>query len=224
MDLLILATIVGVVVCYFVCGIPFGLIIAARMAGIDVREAGSGNIGMTNVAREAGGKAAALTFLCDVGKGTLCMILGKLAIAHVCFGGDASMLAITGPFAWVVTTLFAACVLGHVFSPYLHFRGGKGIAVGLGASLGLYWPIGLSMLGLFLVLAIPTHYISLGSIAAAASLPIFGLVFGIRGVALVPVVLVAIVVIWSHRENIGRLLRGEEHGFTVKSDKKKDKE
>ena len=223
MDPLILATIVGVVVCYFVCGIPFGLIIAARMAGIDVREAGSGNIGMTNVAREAGGKAAALTFLCDVGKGTLCMILGKLAIAHVCFGGDASMLAITGPFAWVVTTLFAACVFGHVFSPYLHFHGGKGIAVGLGASLGLYWPIGLSMLGLFLVLAIPTHYISLGSIAAAISMPIFSFVWGVRGPSLIPVVILSIVVVWSHRENIGRLVRGEERKFTISHKKDGEK-
>ncbi|MDO4797396.1 MAG: glycerol-3-phosphate 1-O-acyltransferase PlsY [Coriobacteriales bacterium] len=222
MDPLVLATIVGVVVSYFVCGIPFGLIIAARMSGIDVRKAGSGNIGMTNVAREAGGKAAALTFLCDVGKGTLCMVLSRLVIAQVCFGGNMDMLAVNGPFAWVVTTIFAGCVFGHVFSPYLHFKGGKGIAVGLGSSLGLHWPIGLSMLALFLVLAIPTHYISLGSIAAAASLPIFGFIFGIRGVALVPVVLVAIVVIWSHRENIGRLLRGEEHGFSIKHEKDKD--
>jgi glycerol-3-phosphate acyltransferase PlsY len=189
------------------------------MSGVDVRKEGSGNIGMTNVARSVGGKAAALTFVCDVGKGVLCMVLMRFVVAQLCFGGDMGMLVHNGPFAWVMTTFFAACVMGHVFSPYLHFHGGKGIAVGLGASLGLYWPLGLGMLALFLLLVIPTHYISLGSIAAAASLPFLGLFFGISGVALIPVALVAVVVIWSHRENIGRLIRGEEHGFSIKHKK-----
>lgn len=214
-----IATVVASIVSFLICGIPFGLLIAARMNGIDIRKAGSGNIGMTNVAREAGGKAAALTFGCDVGKGVLCMVASRFAIAAACFGGDVQMLVNSGPFAWVMCTVFAACVFGHVFSPYLGFHGGKGIAVGLGASLGLYWPIGLCMLALFLVLVIPTHYVSVGSIAAAASLPVFSFLWGVRGIALIPVVLVAIVVIWSHRENIGRLVRGEEHGFTVRHDK-----
>lgn len=224
MDMLVVATIVAAVVSFLICGIPFGLLIAARMNGIDIRQAGSGNIGMTNVARSAGGKAAALTFLCDVGKGVLCMVLGRLAIAAACFGGDMNMLAYNGPFAWVLTSLYAACVLGHVFSPYLHFHGGKGISVGLGAALGLYWPLGLSMLALFLLLTVPTHYVSLGSIAAAASLPIFGTLWGVPFPAVVPLVFVSIVVIWSHRENIGRLLRGEEHGFSVHhNDDREDK-
>lgn len=218
MDMLVLVTIAAAVVSFLICGIPFGLLIAARMNGVDIREAGSGNIGMTNVARSAGGKAAALTFLCDVGKGVVCMLLSRFVVATACFGGDVGMLAHNGPFAWVLSTLFAACVFGHVFSPYLHFHGGKGISVGLGAALGLYWPLGLSMLALFLVLAIPTHYVSLGSIAAAASLPIFGLVFGMPANAVAPLIVVSVVVIWSHRENIGRLLRGEEHGFSVRHD------
>lgn len=216
MDTLQIATIVGSIVCYLICGIPFGLIIASIMGGVDVRKEGSGNIGMTNVARSVGGKAAALTFACDVGKGVLCMVLARFVIAQMCFGGDVGMLVHNGPFGWVVTTLFAACVMGHVFSPYLGFHGGKGIAVGLGASLGLYWPLGLGMLALFLLLVIPTHYISLGSIAAAASLPFLGMFFGVSGFALIPMALVAVVVIWSHRENIGRLIRGEEHGFSIK--------
>ncbi len=219
MDPLVLATVIGAIVSFLICGIPFGMLIAARMSGIDIRKVGSGNIGMTNVAREAGGKAAALTFLCDVGKGLVCMLLSRWAIAAGCLGGDTSMLAHNGPFAWVMTTLFAACVLGHVFSPYLGFHGGKGIAVGLGASLGLFWPLGLGMLALFLLLTLPTGYVSLGSIAAAASLPAFSVAFGIRGLSLVPVIIVAVVVIWSHRENIGRLVRGEERRFSIKRDK-----
>ena len=217
---LVAATCVCAVASFLICGIPFGMIIAEKMSGIDVRKVGSGNIGMTNVARSAGGKAAALTFACDVGKGALCIILFRWLIATICLGGDIASLALNGAFAWVLTTLYMACVFGHVFSPYLHFHGGKGISVGLGAALGMCWPMGLGMFAIFLVLTIPTHLVSLGSIAAAASLPFFGLGFGARGIAIVPLVVVSLVVIWSHRENIGRLLRGEERRFSVGKDQK----
>ena len=109
--------------------------------------------------------------------------------------------------------VFLGCILGHVFSPYLRFHGGKGIAVGFGAALGLYWPIGVGLLALFLVLVIPTRYVSLGSIAAAASLPVWCVVFGFPAVSVAPVALAAVVVIWSHRENVRRLLHGEERRF-----------
>ena len=221
MDPLVLATAAAAIVSFFVCGIPFGLIIAAKLNGIDVRKTGSGNIGMTNVARSAGGKAAALTFLLDVGKGVVCVLLGKLAIAQICLSGDLDMIAYNSTFGWVGSVLFMACVLGHVFSPYLHFHGGKGISVGSGAGLALWWPIGLGMLAVFLVLTIPSRYISLGSIAAAASLPVFGVVWGMTLPAIIPLAIVSIVVIWAHRENIGRLMRGEERRFSVH--KKEDK-
>ena len=216
---LIAATIACAVASYFVCGIPFGMIFSNLLSGVDVRRAGSGNIGMTNVARTAGGKAAALTFACDVGKGALCVMLFRWLIATLCLGGDASRLALGEDLAWVGTTLFMASVFGHVFSPYLHFHGGKGISTGLGASLGLCWPMGLSMLAVFLLLTIPTRYVSLGSVAAAASVLVFGFVFGARGVALLPLAAVSVVVIWAHRENIGRLLRGEERRFSIGHDK-----
>lgn len=212
---LIAATCVGVVVTYFVCGIPFGMIFASMLSGIDVRKVGSGNIGMTNVARSAGGKAAALTFLCDVGKGALCVILGRLIIANVCLGGDTSLVAHDGPFGWVGSWLFCAAVLGHIYSPYLGFKGGKGIAVGLGASLALWWPMGLGLFAIFLALAIPTGYVSLGSVVTTLSLPVQGALWGMSVPALVPVVIVAVAVVWSHRENIGRLLRGEERKFSI---------
>lgn len=204
---------------FFICGIPFGYIIAARMSGVDVRKTGSGNIGMTNVARSAGGKAAALTFACDVGKGTVCVLLGRLIVSRVCFGGEWSMVGHDSTYGWVGAVLFLACVLGHVFSPYLHFHGGKGISVGLGASLGMWWPVGLGSFAVFLLLAIPTGLISLGSVAAAAVLPIFSALSGMSIKAVIPTVIVAVVVIWSHRENIGRLLRGEERKFSIRHDK-----
>jgi glycerol-3-phosphate acyltransferase PlsY len=216
-----IATLIASVVSYLICGIPFGLLFASRMNGVDVRKTGSGNIGMTNVARSAGGAAAALTFICDVGKGALCVLVAKWVIAQVCLGGDQSMLAYNSPFGWVGSTLYLACVLGHIFSPYLHFHGGKGISVGLGAALGMWWPIGVGLLALFLLLVIPTGYISLGSVAAAASLPIQAALWGMSPTAIFPVAIVAVVVIWSHRENIGRLMRGEERKFSVRSKGKK---
>lgn len=219
MDSLTIATVIASALSFLICGIPFGLLIAARLNGVDVRKTGSGNIGMTNVARSAGGKAAALTFLCDAGKGTLCVLLGKLVIASLCFGGDGGMLAHNSAFGWVGSVLFMACVLGHIFSPYLHFNGGKGISVGFGAGLGMWWPIGLGLLAVFLLFTIPTRYVSLGSVAAAASLPVQAALWGMQIPAVIPTAIVAAVVIWAHRENIGRLVRGEEHRFSVKHDK-----
>ncbi len=211
----VLATVAAAFISFFICGIPFGLIIASRMNGIDVRKSGSGNIGMTNVARTAGGKAAALTFLCDVGKGVVCVLLSKFIIANLCFAGLWSELAFTASFGWVGSIVFAACVFGHVYSPYLHFHGGKGISVGLGAGLALWWPLGLGMFAVFLVLAIPTGFISLGSVAAALSLPIISAIVGVTIPTLIPTIMVAAVVIWAHRENIGRLLRHEERRFSI---------
>lgn len=221
MDSLTIVMILVVLGSYLICGIPFGLLVASGLNGIDVRKTGSGNIGMTNVARSAGGKAAALTFALDVGKGVVCVLLGKLIVANVCFGGNWDMIAYNAAFGWVGSTLFAACVFGHVFSLYLHFHGGKGISVGLGAGLAMWWPIGLGMLAVFLLLTIPTRYISLGSVAAAASLPIHAVLWGMNLPAVIPTVLVSVVVIWAHRENIGRLVRGEESRFSVHKDKDK---
>ncbi len=130
--------------CFLICGIPSGLIIArASSEHVDVRKVGSGNIGMTNVARSAGASAAALTLLCDAGKGAVAILLARLVIAQVAFGGDWSQTLAQAQGGLASATLYASCVLGHIFSPYLHFKGGKGISVGLGAGLGSsssYWP------------------------------------------------------------------------------------
>lgn len=200
---------------YLICGIPFGLIIASALEGVDVRQQGSGNIGMTNVARSAGAKAAALTFACDVGKGTVSMLLARYAIITLAFNGDFATAPPSGSCTSVLGWVFASCVLGHIFSPYLRFHGGKGISVGLGAALGFWWPMGLGLLAVFLIVTIPTHYISAGSICAAASLPIQSLIWHMPLATLLPVTLVAVIVIWSHRENIARLKAGKERSFTI---------
>ena len=215
-------TIAFTVGAYLVCGIPFGLVIALAMGHVDVREVGSGNIGTTNVARSVGKGAAAATLLLDLGKGLIWMLVARYGIAALALGGDVAALDHTTAFGASLSCVFLGCILGHVFTPYLRFHGGKGIAVGFGAALGLYWPIGVGLLALFLVLAIPTRYVSLGSVAAAASLPVWCVIFGFPTASVVPVVLAAIVVIWSHRENVRRLMRGEERRFAFHKSESKE--
>ena len=125
-------TLICMCVSFALCGIPFGLLVA-RAQGIDVRKVGSGNIGMTNVARSVGAGAAALTFALDVLKGTVCVLLARALLAYACLGGDWAQTAPQGAYGWSAALVWATCVCGHVFSPYLGFRGGKGISVGLGA-------------------------------------------------------------------------------------------
>lgn len=208
---------------YLVCGVPFGLLVARAMGHVDVRTTGSGNIGTTNVARSVGKGAAALTLLLDLSKGLVWMLLSRVVLAFAVFGGDFASLDHTTVFGTSLTVVFLACICGHVFSPYLRFHGGKGIAVGFGAALGLYWPIGLGVLALFLVLVIPTRYVSLGSVFAAASLPVWCAVFSFPPVAVAPVAVAAVVVVWSHRENVRRLLHGEERRFSFHKSEKENR-
>ncbi|WP_455140052.1 glycerol-3-phosphate acyltransferase [Thermophilibacter sp.] len=214
-DSLTLWTAVFTLGAYLVCGVPYGLLIAIAMGHVDVRTVGSGNIGTTNVAREVGGKAAALTLLCDVGKGVIWMNVARYAIAALALGGDVSSLDHTTLFGTALSVVFLGCILGHIFSPYLRFHGGKGIAVGFGAALGLYWPVALGLLAVFIVFVVPSRYVSLGSVAAAVSLPVWCAVFGFPAVSIAPVALAAVIVVWSHRANVARLARGEERRFSL---------
>ena len=201
---------------FALCGVPFGLIFAQRLSGVDVREVGSGNIGMTNVARSAGGSAAALTFACDVGKGTLSVALSRLLLGLVLPEGVT--FDVTAPGFAALTLVYACCVLGHVFSPYLGFHGGKGISVGFGAALALHWPIALGLVACFLALTLPTRYLSAGSLAAAILLPVQVLfLWHLTPWAAAPICAVSAVVVWAHRSNIVKLMRGQESRFSVKS-------
>lgn len=200
---------------FLVCGIPFGLIITKHKAGFDVRTAGSGNIGMTNVARTAGKGAAVETFLCDMGKGVVCMLVSRLVLAGACFGGDFAATSPSGQFGLAATIIYMACVLGHVYSPYLGFHGGKGISVGFGAALPFAWPVGLGMLAVFLVMAVPSKYVSLGSVCADIALPFLCLGVGVAPANLWPILVVCACVLWAHRGNIIKLAHGEERKFSV---------
>ena len=211
----ITVTIACMVVSFAICGIPFGMLVA-RANGVDIRKVGSGNIGMTNVARAVGGKAAALTFFLDVIKGTICVLLSRLILAKLCLSGDWSQTMPQAAYGWSAALVWAACVCGHVFSPYLGFHGGKGISVGLGAGLGMSWPVALLAFAIFLIIAIPSGFVSLGSVCAAIALPTWAFVFGFTTQALLPTIVVCCVVIWSHRENIARLRAGTERKFSIR--------
>lgn len=210
---------IAMVIAYLICGIPFGLLIARREGHVDVRTVGSGNIGTTNVARTAGKRAAVLTLVCDMGKGCLATVVGRLLVGLGALGGDFAAIEPTAALGWTVALVYLASILGHVFSPYLRFRGGKGIAVGFGAALGFMWPVALGMLAVFAAFAVPTRYVSLGSLAAAASLPIWSILLYRPSPAFVVALAgVSAVVAWAHRENIAKLAHGKERRFAFHRD------
>ena len=219
---LYVATAVACLLSYLICGVPFGLLIA-RTSGVDVRTVGSGNIGTTNVARSVGKGEAALTLGCDVGKGLICMLVARALIPLVS-GFEWAAFCPGCAFGWIMSCVYLCCVLGHVFSPYLGFHGGKGIAVGFGGALGLCWPVALGIIAVFAVFAVPTRYVSLGSVCAAASLPLWSLVFGFSTASVLPVVAVAVVVIWAHRSNIKKLVNHEERKFSFHHEDKGDRQ
>lgn len=212
-------TLICMVVAYFVCGVPFGLLITKAL-GIDVRKVGSGNIGTTNVARAAGPAASAVTLALDAAKGFVSVMLARHLIPALA-GIEPTAIETDQPLGCCLTLVFLACIIGHVFSPYLKFRGGKGIAVGLGAALGISVPFGLCLLAGFIAVVVPTKYVSAGSCFAALSLPVWSLIYGFSWQAVLPTLLIAALVLWAHRSNIGRLMRHEEKKFSFKKPEQK---
>jgi len=177
----------------YVCGsIPFGLLLT-KAAGLgDVRSIGSGNIGATNVLRTGNKKIAALTLLLDGLKGTVPVLL----LTH--FGG---------PQAGMIAGL--AAMAGHIFPLWLGFKGGKGVATSLGVLFGLFWPLGLIFIALWLALAFAFRMSSLAGLATSALTPLWAYLLG-RSDLVLPTVLIAIAIWIMHRANIGRLMKGEE--------------
>jgi glycerol-3-phosphate acyltransferase PlsY len=184
---------------YLLGSLAWGLWIG-RLRGVDVRRVGSGNLGATNVARAVGRGFGLLVLSLDVAKGLLAVFLGR-AIA---------------PGSWLPAACGFLAILGHVTSPWAGFRGGKGVATGAGASLALLPGPTAVALVVFLVAFGTTRIVSVGSLAAAAALPVAAYAMGGEtGWALAYAVAVALVVWWRHRGNLRRLLRGEEPRFRV---------
>jgi glycerol-3-phosphate acyltransferase PlsY len=197
--------VLGLVVAYLVGSIPAAYLAGRLMRGIDLREHGSGNLGATNVARVLGWKVAIPVFLFDVAKGALPVLFLPRAVET------------TSPVAWAIA-YGSAAIAGHVRPVFLLWQGGgKGVATAAGVFLALAPLSLLAVTVLFAAILWTTGYVSLGSLAGAAALPLAVLLE--RGVhsPVVPVsAAVALFVFWTHRANIGRLRRGEENRFGKK--------
>ena len=205
-------------VTFLICGIPFGVIIGELMGKGDIRKSGSGNIGTTNALRVGGKLVGALTLLCDVLKGLFCVMGSSWVLGGLAAVPAASLLPGQGA-DWALSLLSLAGLSGHMFSPYLHFKGGKGIAVGFGVCMGWIWPVGLSLWIPFLLGVVLTRYVSVGSIAAAVSLPFWVQLYYPSASLEMKLVfaLMALLVVWAHRSNIGKLARGSESKLSFSS-------
>ena len=178
--------------------VPFGILVTRLFGAEDPRESGSGNIGATNVLRTSGWKSGVLTLLLDVFKGVAAILFARYAVSL----GYAPVLE---PLAAL------AAVLGHMYSPFTGFRGGKGVATGLGVfALLIPGPTALAAL-VFILVAAVTRYVSLGSMFAAATAPLAGYWMNYPAVVCALSGVISLLVIWKHQDNIGRLMRGEEN-------------
>lgn len=176
---------------YLLGSIPFGLIFT-KAAGLgDVRNIGSGNIGATNVLRTGNRKLAAATLLCDALKG---------AVAALVF-------ASFSPLAGLVAGFFA--FLGHLFPIWLKFKGGKGVATYIGVLFAIFWQGGFVFLGVWLLSAFITRYSSLSALLAIIIVPIIAFFMASLAVTLT-LVLMGVLIVAKHKENISRLISGQE--------------
>ena len=199
------------VVAYLLGSIPFGLLIVKAQGGPDIRAIGSGNIGAANVTRHAGKFAGILTLLFDAGKGYLAVWLAT----HFSRGN----------IRWIMVAAVCA-VVGHMFPIWLNFKGGKGVATGLGVFLLIAWQAVAAGIVLWLVVVIFWRYSSLGSISGAVALPFFVYLLYAPGHAppefvTLGTVIISVLVLVKHRPNIARLVAGEEPHLNF-SGKKKD--
>ena len=210
-----IATIAVMAASYFICGIPFGKILVQAMSHKDIQKEGSGNIGTTNALRVGGPKVAALTLAFDLLKGMVCVMVYRDLVLPA--------LGVGAPLDAVFTALVAlAALYGHIFSPYLKFHGGKGIATGVGILFGFFWPLAVVHLAIFIVLVAITKYVSVGSIVTAALVPVtvFVAIPGIPVPALALWALLGWTVVWAHRANIDRLRKGTESKLSFGSSKR----
>jgi glycerol-3-phosphate acyltransferase PlsY len=190
---------------YLLGSLPSGYLAGRWLAGLDIRQQGSGSTGATNVLRVLGKGPALVVFAVDVGKGAVAVLLAKVLLQPLGFDAASDW--------WVVATGLAA-LAGHIWPVWLGWEGGKAVATGLGMLLGLTWPVGLACFGIFLTVLSFSRIVSLSSVVAALSLPLLMLGWfgqgGLRPAYLALALLTTVLVVWRHRSNIQRLLAGTE--------------
>lgn len=202
---------IAAAIAYLLGSIPFGYLLVLLFRKEDIRQTGSGNIGATNVIRSGSRWLGMLTLLLDLGKGFAAVVIAR----HLASGPHAIDTASIG-------ALFA--VIGHVFPIWLRGKGGKGVATALGVFLALAPMAAWSALAVFILVTFLTRYVSLASILAAASFPLwvwlaarlFGIHYGSGPVFVASTILVPAIILLKHEKNVQRLLRGTEFRFGSK--------
>lgn len=196
-------TIALAILCYLIGAIPFSLVIAKWIGGVDIRKVGSGNPGATNVLRNLGWKYGVLAAAADVAKGVLAAWLGST-------WGDATVVN--------MTVCILAVIIGHCYPVYLQFKGGKAVATTAGVVLFMEPIVFLALAVVFILIIAVSRYVSLGSVIAGLLNPLLiYLILGTRDIPLLIFSLVAAgLIVYRHRENIQRLRAGTESKLTVK--------
>ena len=197
------------VAAYLIGSIPFGILLAKLFGGVDVRKVGSGNIGATNVARVAGLLPGILTLVLDGVKGAAAVWLAAR------FANESAL--------WMTVAGLSA-LLGHCFPVWLRFRGGKGVATAAGMFLALCWPAALGAIGVFILVVLFSRFVSLGSVSAAAAMPLLIYLLWAPHHAPPPAITfgafaAAMLVVYKHDANIQRLVEGREPKFSFGKNK-----
>jgi acyl phosphate:glycerol-3-phosphate acyltransferase len=215
-------------IAYLLGSIPFGYLIVRATKRADIRETGSGGTGATNVSRSAGKGAGILTLVLDALKGTAAVVIAETVLGLSIFAAQqldpllqeaANNRTTTENAYWWVAAAAIAAIVGHIFPIWLRFRGGKGVATGIGAFLVLS-PLAVAFAGvIFFAIVLLTRYVSLGSIVAAASIPLFILIRNYIspqtqfGQLMTAAVCGAALIIFAHRGNMRRLINRSESKF-----------
>ena len=201
-----LCYIIIIIIAYLLGNISTSYIISKRVAGVDIRTQGSGNAGSTNVLRTLGKKAGLITFIGDLLKGIVAVLIAEM-IAKI-----TNVDIITAGYIGVV-----GVVCGHNWPSFLGFRGGKGVATSLGSMIAVNPIIALTCFGIFLVIVAITKYVSLGSVLSISMSPIFMLILQ-NDKGLLATLFLTLSVIYTHRENIKRLVNGTERKIGQKKE------
>ena len=192
-----------IVISYLLGSLPTGFLIGKHLKNIDLRTIGSGSTGATNVLRNVGKWPALFVFIIDVGKGFIAVTIAKELAYQGLIDSNQGLIEVLAGIS---------AISGHIWPIWLKGKGGKAVATGLGMFLALSWKVGLASLGIFLIVLAKSKFVSLSSIAAAILLPIF-MFFNLGNAShpyFVISLIVSLLVIWKHRTNINRLLKGEE--------------